>query len=745
MTATHRILQRQLRRSTRPDGSVDLEALLALVSRTYAEDEDDNRRTDRSIQLMVDELDAANASLSHATGQLQLTLESIQHGIMMINARGRIDVCNAKARELLGLPEEIAVGAAFADLAVWLTRFELVQEAAAAATISVGGDRFIDIHVRPTAQQGSVVVIEDVSADRRRERALRQTESEYRSLFENSVHGIYRDTLDGRSVRVNPALAALNGYAGEQEQIDDVGHHSGDWYVEPGRYAEFQRLLERDGRVKDFVSEVRRHKTGQRVWITENAWYVRDADGHPLFVEGTIQDASERIAAHEAMTRLANVDGLTGAKSRFRFMQRLDEEVAKTGRSFVLYCIDLDMFKDVNDVFGHAAGDAVLKAVSERLSALVGPRDAVARLGGDEFAILSSGPANVDEPERLARLIVEAMRVAVSVDGRDHYVGASVGIATFPAHGGSSEELLKNADTALYEVKSSGRNDWRLFDRELRASLENRKRLEDGLRTALDRGEIDLHFQPIVRAAGGLVAFEGLMRWTHPQFGRVPPSEFIPIAEQSGLMSDLGAFAITRACEAARAIPAPLKVGVNVSVNQFRMPGFLAHVESELKRCSVEPQRLTLEITESVLVESQKVARGLLADLRRIGVRIAIDDFGTGYSSLSYLQHFPINVVKIDRSFVAGMSSQKANISVIRAIIGIGKDLGIQIVAEGIETEDQAAALRAEGCDLLQGYLFGRPKPLPEATADLALELLRPYRAPEPRHGGAAKRSVHNL
>ena len=726
MTAMHRILQRQLRKATSADGTVDLDALMALVSRTYTEDEEDSRRTDRSIQLMVDELDRANASLAFAGDQLELTLESVQHGIMMINPAGAIHVCNGKARELLGLPDRIAIGGSFTDLTGWLDRFTLIEEYDGAATIVVPPRLFVEVHVRPTSQRGCVIVIEDVTVDRERERDLRLAESQYRSLFENSVHGIYRDTLDGRSVRVNPALASLNGFPSEREQIEAVGRHTGNWYADPGRSAEFHRILRRDGRVKDFVSEVRRHATGEYLWVTENAWYVRDADGEPQFIEGTIQDATERIAAEEALSRLANVDELTGAESRVRFMQRMEEEVAKPGNGFVLYCIDLDMFKDVNDVFGHAAGDAVLKVVTERLQYPTGAGDAVARLGGDEFAILSSSHGSIGDPEGLARAIVEAMRSAVSVDGRNHYVGASVGIALFPAHGGGSEELLKNADTALYRAKAAGRNGWRLFDQELRDSLEQRKRLEDQLRGALERGEIDLHYQPIVHAEGTLSGFEALMRWTHPQFGAVPPSQFIPIAEEAGFMAALGSFAISRACEAIRALPAGLRVSVNVSANQFRSPGFLAHVAAELQRCRIDASRLVLEITETVLMEARKTARTLLTDLKGLGVLIAIDDFGTGYSSLSYLQHFPITSVKIDRSFIVGMTTEKANLAVIRAVVGIGRDLGIQIVAEGIETEAQAEIVRREGCDLLQGYLFGRPKSLPDAVSDLAVGLLVP-------------------
>jgi predicted signal transduction protein with EAL and GGDEF domain len=366
-----------------------------------------------------------------------------------------------------------------------------------------------------------------------------------------------------------------------------------------------------------------------------------------------------------------------------------------------------------------------LRTVSERLEVLAGPQSIVARLGGDEFAILSAASEDIEDPERMARAVVAAMRIAVEIAGSSHYLGASVGIAEYPRHGDSAEALLKHADTALYEAKAAGRNGWRLFDHQLRTAIEHRKDIENNLRNAIANNELALHYQAIVEADTLKVAgFEGLMRWHSAVLGEVSPTEFIPVAEQSGLMTELGAWAISRACEEATAFGSQMEFSVNVSANQFRSPGFLAHVEGELNRCNIAPQRMILEITESVLVSNRTAARNLLFSLNRLGVQIAIDDFGTGYSSLGYLQHLPIAIVKIDRSFVAGMLEQRANRAVIRAVLGIGRDLGIKIVAEGVETEGQAKALRDEGCRFMQGFLYSRPKPLTEAISDLATGLL---------------------
>ena len=722
----HRTLKRQLRKCQGPDGTIDVERLIGLVSLTYQEDEDDRRRTDRSIQLMAGEIEYSNNGLAVATGKLRSTLESMQHGIMMVSAGGIVEVANHMACELLGLPERFAAPPyPLSELIAELGEANVALDEHNTAVLEHVSGRIVEIHQAAAGQGGIVLLIEDITADRQKESALRRAESEYRSLFENSVYGIYRDTLEGQPLRANPALAEINGYASEREHIEAVDRHGGNWYVEPGRAEEFRRILDQDGRVKDLVSEVYRHATSERLWITENAWLVRDENGVPVCIEGTIQDATERISAENALNQLANIDGLTGAKSRNSFMSRLARDVLKPDSPFVLYCVDLDMFKDVNDVFGHAAGDAVLRTVSERLVALAGPQAIVARLGGDEFAILSSFCDYTADPEWLARAIVEAMRVAVEIGGRNHYLGASVGIAEFPRHGDSAEALLKHADTALYEAKAAGRNGWRLFDHQLRMSIEHRKEIENNLRGAIAKQELSLHYQAIVEAETlNVSGFEGLMRWNNPALGETSPAEFIPVAEQSGLMIELGAWAISRACEESRAFGSQMEFSVNVSANQFRSPGFLAHIEGELGRFNIAPQRMILEITESVLVSNRTAARNMLFSLNKLGVQIAIDDFGTGYSSLGYLQHLPIAIVKIDQSFVAGMLEQRANRAVIRAVLGIGRDLGIKIVAEGVETIGQAKALRDEGCQFMQGFLFSRPKPLTEAISDLATGLL---------------------
>ncbi len=550
-------------------------------------------------------------------------------------------------------------------------------------------------------------------------------EAEYRSLFENAVCGIYRDQLDSTPVRCNPALAVLNGYQNEAEYIHAVTGAHGAWYVDPGRGDEFKRLMREEGRVKDFVSEVYRHRTREKIWITENAWYVRDAEGNPIFIEGTIQDATERITTMAIIEREANLDALTGAASRFRFLREIEEKTVAGAEPCTLYSIDLDRFKEVNDIYGHAAGDYVLGVTARRIQALVKEDGLLARLGGDEFAILQGGSATLADATMLAESIVEAMGQPISVSGQNLIIGASVGVAMFPDHAANSEELLSNGDMALYQVKSKGRGGYRIFDRDLGSRTLQRKEIERELSLAIAHEELELHYQPIVECgAGKIVSCEALMRWSHPQRGLLLPAQFIAIAEESGLMPELGNWAIAQACRHAAILPAHIKMAVNVSPNQFRSSGILSELRRALDETGLDPKRLVLEITETAILSNEATAEKVLDELEAMGVLLALDDFGTGYSSLSYLQRFAFREVKIDRSFVAGMIELPANLAVIRAVLSIGRDLGIDVVAEGVETLAQVDALAREGCFLMQGYFFGKPKPYLEIVGDLAVQHL---------------------
>jgi diguanylate cyclase (GGDEF)-like protein len=503
----------------------------------------------------------------------------------------------------------------------------------------------------------------------------------------------------------------------------------GAWYVDPNRPDEFRQMMRSEGRVRDLVSEVYRHRTREKFWITENAWHVHDAEGKPIFIEGTIQDATERITTLAIIERQANLDTLTGVASRFKFMNSLEAETRPEKQGCTLYSIDLDRFKDINDLLGHAAGDIVLKVIANRLQSLATETSLLARVGGDEFAILQPGQRSKTSVEALAKKIVIALREPLRINGHDLPLGASVGVSLFPSQATDAEELLRNADLAMYQAKAAGRNGFRIFDFELRSDTLHRKELEQELRHAIEREQLELYYQPIVDAGSGAVrGYEALMRWNHPERGFLLPSQFIPVAEDAGLMTELGNWAITQACRQAAALPAHIKIAVNVSPSQFRSASILVKLRNVLKETKLEPTRLVLEITESAILFDEMIAGKILKELQALGVQIALDDFGTGFSSLSYLRRFPFNKVKIDRSFVAGMLDLPANLAVIRAVLGIGRDLGIKVVAEGVETQLQVEALLREGCEIIQGYFFGKPKPYAEIINDLAVQQLSAHR-----------------
>ena len=672
-----------------------------------------------------------DAKLRSALNCLGATLATMHHGIMMISARGEVLVCNSIALQLLNLPPDL-VDRRFnvAEIMPQLAKLELSQgDDRLVVDFEILPQKFIQIHARPMASGGVVLTIQNTGLERNGQSAQQLVEAEYRSLFENAVCGIYRDQLDGTPVRCNLALAVFNGYESEAEHIAAVSSSNTNWYVDPDRPNEFQRLLRAEGRVKDLVSEVYRHRTRERVWITENAWYVRDADGNPTFIEGTIQDATERITTMALIERQANLDTLTGVASRFRFMRCLEEETKPGKTGCTLFSIDFDRFKEVNDLLGHAAGDLVLKLLANRLQSMVNEPSLLARLGGDEFAIMQPSISSQSNVEILAKKIIATLREPLRISGHDLTLGASVGISMFPSQASDAEDLLGNADFALFQAKAAGRNGFRIFDLELRSDIQHRKELEQELRLAITGEQLELYYQPVVDGHTGIVeGYEALMRWNHPKRGFLPPSQFIPIAEDAGLMTDLGNWAIRRACQQATVLPPHIKVAVNVSPSQFRSASILVKLRRVLEETKLDPKRLILEITETAILSDELLAEKLLTEIQALGVGIALDDFGMGFSSLSYLQRFPFNKVKIDRSFVAGMLELPANLAVIRAVLGIGRDLGISVVAEGVETKIQVDALLKEGCSIMQGYFYGKPKPYAEIVTDLALQQLPAHR-----------------
>ena len=391
-----------------------------------------------------------------------------------------------------------------------------------------------------------------------------------------------------------------------------------------------------------------------------------------------------------------------------------------TGTGLALFAIDLDNFKLVNDLYGHAGGDILIRAVAERLTLSVARGDVVARLGGDEFVLLQ---ISVDSPESamiLAIRVLELLRSPICIDGNDVVSNASIGIALYPVDGTDMDTLMRNADSAMYQAKACGKATFCFFEPYMNAEIEERRRLEYRLRQALNDDALTLLYQPLVDSNDRMPReFETLLRWTDSELGSVSPSEFIPVAESSGLIVSIGDFVIRRACRDAMRWPAPLRVAVNLSVAQFGRSDLPQTVANALRESGLPGERLELEITESILIDDRENALRVLDQLKSLGVQIAMDDFGTGYSSLSYLQSFAFDKINIDRSFVSNQGQNPQDAGIVQAVVTMGQSLRMLVVAEGIETVQQADLLESFGCDELQGYLFARPMPIDDVEAYL--------------------------
>ncbi len=433
------------------------------------------------------------------------------------------------------------------------------------------------------------------------------------------------------------------------------------------------------------------------------------------------RDLRDRQQAEERIRFLAHHDPLTELPNRASFNDQLDRAIAlrsRTAQPFAVLALDLDRFKIVNDTLGHGIGDGLLRQVAERLRGALRQGDMVARLGGDEFAVLQLEAHQPDAAVALADRLVQQLSLPYAVDGHAIDIGTSIGIALFPGDGGEAATLLRNADLALYRAKVDGRGTHRCFEAEMDARMQRRRMLELELRRALEADQFTLHYQPLFGVgSNAITGFEALLRWRHPQRGMVPPSEFIPLAEETGLIVPIGEWVLREACKEAANWPVHIAVAVNLSPVQFRSARLPAMVREALAEARLAPQRLELEITESVLLHDSATTLALLHELRALGIRVSMDDFGTGYSSLSYLRSFPFDKIKIDRSFITDVMTDSDSAAIVRAIISLGQSLGMQTTVEGVETAAQFAHVVAEGCDQVQGYLVGRPVPQEEARA----------------------------
>jgi diguanylate cyclase (GGDEF)-like protein len=461
------------------------------------------------------------------------------------------------------------------------------------------------------------------------------------------------------------------------------------------------------------------HRTGDAIAVSHQPM----PDGGWI---ATYEDITERKRAEARIAYMAHHDALTGLANRVRLQERLDDALtsAANGAGDVgVLCLDLDGFKAVNDTLGHPVGDALLRAVAGRLSGLLRQGDMLGRFGGDEFAILQvQGAPQPSSAASLATRAVEALAEPFSLEGQRVIVGASIGIAIAPVDGLESATLLKHADLALYRAKKAGRGRYKFFEPSLHEEAQARRLLDLDLRRALAAGEFEMHYQPVIHVATRSVrGFEALLRWRHPERGLIPPSEFIPLAEEAGLIVPLGEFALRSACAEAGKWPSDLRIAVNLSPAQFYGTRIVDVVEEALADSCIDPRRLELEITEGVLLQESESTMTALHRLRSLGARIAMDDFGTGYSSLGYLRVFPFDKVKIDKSFVSDIHARADSEAIVKAVLGLCAELGITTTAEGVETESQLEILAAAGCTEVQGYLFDPPRPGADVAAMLSV------------------------
>ena len=706
------------------------------------------RRAELARRAVEAELERTSALLAEKTRALEGTLASVSQGITNVDAEGRIRVYNRRYLELLDLPEELLARQPKVEEVVRFQTergdfgpgFELIEPGArdyvAAEYSSHGGNltmpdtyvrrtrtgRFIEVRTRRLQPGGRVRTFTDVTDYLSTLEALRQSESRWRSLTHLSSDWYWEQDAQFRFVR-------LDGNPYREVGVPDQMHYGltrwelPNTFVSDAQWAEHRRQLEAHEVFHDFEMQ-RMTEDAQAVWVSISGEPIFDAEGQFTGYRGVARDITERKRAEAEIQRLAFYDELTGLPNRRLLMDRLERAAslcAREGSHGALLFLDLDNFKGINDTMGHEWGDQLLVQVGGRLSASMRATDSVARLGGDEFVVVvhglaASAQAAAVEAEAVAQKVLAALNQPYVVQGSEVHSTPSIGIALFRDTQLPVQELLKRADLAMYQAKAQGRNTLCFFDPAMQAAASERSALEGDIRLGLLRGEFLLHYQPVVNEAGQVLGAEALVRWNHPQRGMVPPGDFIPLAEQTGLILALGRQVLTMACRqlalwATAPHTADWTVAVNVSAQEFRQPGFADEVLSVLRDCGADPAHLKLELTESLLLHDVEDSILKMQALRTLGVGFSLDDFGTGYSSLSYLKRLPLDQLKIDQSFVRDVLTDPNDATIACTIITLARSLGLDVVAEGVETEGQRAFLLRNGCRQFQGYLFGRPGP----------------------------------
>jgi diguanylate cyclase (GGDEF)-like protein/PAS domain S-box-containing protein len=665
------------------------------------------------------EAEAAIAEARKSHDRLREAIDILPQGIVFLDAEGRYILWNKKYAEIYNrssdlfapgarLQDTIRVGVERGDYPEaigreeeWIAeRLKRLYQPGERHEQNLADGRCILIEERLTEDGGIIGLRVDITE-------LKQREASFRLLFDsNPVPMIVCALDDERILGVNDAAIEHYGYS----------------------RAEFEKLTIRS--VQAFESEPPWAGDRSSDELTARTWKHVRADGtlidlaiysrHLVYNDQpavllALMDITERKRAEARLAFMAQHDGLTGLPNRNLLRQHMDEILLHTRRSaekVAVLVVGLDNFKAVNDALGHGIGDKLLRGVAKRLRSTLREEDTLARLNSDEFAIVQSGLARPEDAVFLAKRLLQAIGEPYLLDGHSVVIGASMGIAMAPGDGDESEKLLKNADMALSRAKNDSRGTFSFFEAGMDARAQSRRKIELDLRDAIQNDVLRPYYQPLVDlATGRITGFEALVRWPHSERGMISPAEFIPVAEETGLINPLGSLMLRGACMDAALWPDDVRVAVNLSPLQFRVGNLLSMVMDALKQSGLPAKRLELEITETLLLEKSSQVLATLHALRALGVRISMDDFGTGYSSLSYLRSFPFDKIKIDQSFVRDLGSNRDAQAIVRSIINLGKGLGVTITAEGVETEAELSCLRAEGCHEGQGFLFSKARP----------------------------------
>jgi diguanylate cyclase (GGDEF)-like protein/PAS domain S-box-containing protein len=680
----------------------------------------------------------AEREVRRALTLLQSTLDSTADGILVIGEGGRILTYNQRFVDMWRIPPGVMDDASDERVLEFIREqistpeeFMRIVRALYAQPLAESfdllefkdGRRFERYSIGRTIEGAPVRVwsFSYVTARFAAEAALRESEVRYRLLFELNAAGVCVTALDGTISDCNLSFAALLGCP----RNELTGRNLGDFYQHRIERDEMAAMLRDTHHMKGVEIELRR-KDGSRVWVLHNLALIGQGEG--AMIHATVVDISDRKRNEEQIEYHAYHDVLTQLPNRRLFRDRLEltlSRAKRAGRPLAVMFIDLDHFKTINDTLGHNAGDELLLEMAARLKACVREEDTVARIGGDEFTIVVSDLRQPEDAIQVAQKILEAVALPLNLGGTPIEISASIGIALFPADGHEVETLLRNADSAMYRAKESGRNNYQLCTEDMKTRALERLSLETRLRKALQKDQLLLMYQPQVNlATGRIIGAEALVRWNDPDRGMIDPMQFIPIAEESRLIVPLGEWVLRAACRQAKEWhdggAETLRVSVNLSARQFQQQDLAEMVERVIREAEVDPSQIELEITETTAMQNAEASIEILHALCDIGVAISIDDFGTGYSSLNYLKRFPITAVKIDRAFVNGVSSNAGDDAIVSAVIAIARSLRIRVVAEGVETEEQFGFLQRRQCDEAQGFYFSPPMTAEALTRTLS-------------------------